>query len=195
MAEHQARLSADPARLHDEAAALSLIGGRRLIRVREAGDAVGALFERFLRAPPAGDSLIVVEAGDLGARSALRLVFEAAEAGAALPCYTDDEGALARVVAEIAAGHGIQLDGDAQAYLAANLVGDRQLARREVEKQVQLSNEIINKVSALILVANNTGGIVYASPSFEGVLGFKPEELQDDGWWRLSRTSVEERIR
>jgi len=128
------RLAGDPARLHDEAASLSLIGGRRLIRIRDAGDALGGLFERFFKGLPGGDSLIVVEAGDLSARSSLRLAFEHAEAGAAVPCYTEDEGALVRVVAEIASGCGIQLDGDAQAYLAANLVGDRQLARREIEK-------------------------------------------------------------
>src|SRR5712691_8070383 len=57
-------LAADPARLADEAAQISLTGGRRVIRVREAGDALAPLFARFL-ADAVGDTLVVAEAGDL----------------------------------------------------------------------------------------------------------------------------------
>lgn len=67
--------------------------------------------------------------------------------------------------------------------------------RKNVEKQVQLTNEIINKVSALILVANSTGGIEYASPSFGHVLGYKPEDLLDDGWWKVSRDNLVDRMK
>jgi PAS domain S-box-containing protein len=38
-----------------------------------------------------------------------------------------------------------------------------------------------------VLVANRAGAIVYASPSVKHVLGYEPEELLDDGWWRLTR--------
>lgn len=127
-------VAADPARLVDEAAALSFTGGRRLIRIREADDPLAAAFAALFKAPPPGDSLIVAEAGDLGARSKLRLAFEAADAGAAVPCYVEDEQALRRVIAELLAGHGLTVDADAQAYLAANLVGDRLIARSEIEK-------------------------------------------------------------
>src|SRR2546423_1790242 len=47
-------LVADPARLVDEAAQISLMGGRRVVRVREAGDALAPLSTRFL-ADVAGD--------------------------------------------------------------------------------------------------------------------------------------------
>ena len=69
----------DPARLNDEAASLSLMGGRRLIRVYDAGDAVGTLFDRFFKDPPPGDAFIVVAAGDLPPRSSLRKAFESAK--------------------------------------------------------------------------------------------------------------------
>src|SRR5260370_10020527 len=45
-----ASLVADPARLADEAAQISLMGGSRVIRVREAGAARAPLFARFLTA-------------------------------------------------------------------------------------------------------------------------------------------------
>src|SRR5207253_8066701 len=60
----QAVLAADPARLADEAAQISLMGGRRVIRLRDAGDAAAPLFTRFLP-DSIGDGLVVAEAGDL----------------------------------------------------------------------------------------------------------------------------------
>jgi len=127
-------LAGDPARLHDEAAALSLTGGRRLVRVRDAGDAVGALFQRFLGDPPPGDSVVVVEAGDLPPRSSLRRAFEGAENAAAIACYADDRRALEELVREVLGGRGIEVSGEAQSYLAQHLGGDRLLSRRELEK-------------------------------------------------------------
>ena len=67
--------------------------------------------------------------------------------------------------------------------------------RKMSEKQIQLSNEIITKASALILVTNSTGGIDYASPSFHHVLGYKPEDLLQDGWWKIIKSDVVERLK
>ncbi|MGO8917102.1 MAG: DNA polymerase III subunit delta [Stellaceae bacterium] len=127
-------LAADPARLNDEAAALSLTGGRRLLRVREAGDGVGALFERFLADPPPGDSVTIVEAGELAQRSSLRRAFESAGNAAAIACYSDDRRALEELVREVLGARGIAVSGEALAYLAEHLGGDRMLSRRELEK-------------------------------------------------------------
>jgi DNA polymerase-3 subunit delta len=137
----------DPARLADEAAALSLTGGRRAVRLREADDNLAPLFREFLAAPTndspgdtlagdtlAGDTLIVVEAGDLPARSALRKAFESAKAGAALACYRDDARSLGAVIRETLREFGHEATPDALAYLSAQLGGDRQLSRRELEK-------------------------------------------------------------
>ncbi|CAK0759735.1 DNA polymerase III subunit delta [uncultured Gammaproteobacteria bacterium] len=127
-------LISDPARLGDEAAALSFTGGRRLIRIRDGDDPLTSVFAALFRSPPLGDSLIVVEAGELGARSKLRLLFEGAEIGAAIPCYVEDEGSLGQVVASMLSAHGLAIDPDAQAWLAGNLVGDRLVARSEIGK-------------------------------------------------------------
>ncbi|HZB92896.1 MAG TPA: DNA polymerase III subunit delta [Stellaceae bacterium] len=129
-----AALTADPARLHDEAAALSLTGGRRLVRVRDAGDTVGALFQRFLGDPPPGDSMTLVEAGELAPRSSLRRAFESAANGAAVACYSDDRRALEELAREVLGGHRIELASEALHYLAQHLGGDRLLSRGELEK-------------------------------------------------------------
>jgi len=127
-------LVGDPARLYDEAQALSLMPGRRVVRVREAGDPVGALFDRFLKEPPPGDTLIVVEGGDLPARSSLRRAFEAARGGAALACYADGPQELAALVRAVMGERRIIVSADAMDHLVANLGGDRLLSRHELDK-------------------------------------------------------------
>lgn len=129
-----ADLKEDPARLNDEAAAIAFGGGRRVIRIRDVGDTQAKLFEGFLADPP-GDALIVVEAGDLGPRG-LRKAFEGAEAGAAVACYRDEGDALRQLVQQHLAGANLTAEPAALAYLLANLGGDRQLTRRELDKLV-----------------------------------------------------------
>ncbi len=123
----------DPARLADEAAALSFSGGLRVVRVRAANDGLAEVFEDFL-AHAHGDAQVVVEAGQLGSRSSLRRVFERAGNAAALACYQDDERGLHEIIAESLAGHGLTASPDALAYLTENLGADRQVTRNELEK-------------------------------------------------------------
>src|SRR5580698_10910231 len=92
-------LSGDPARLADEAAALSMLGGRRVVRVRSAGNGLAKIFESFLE-DPKGDALVVVEAGDLAKSASLRSVFEDADNAAAMACYADSARDIADVVRE-----------------------------------------------------------------------------------------------
>ena len=128
-----AQLKADPARLADEAAALAMTGGRRVVRLRPAGDDLGDLMAAFLADSP-GEALVLVEAGELTPRSHLRKAFEAARNAAALPCYPDEDGGLRRVIEDTLAPLGFSMEPAAQRYLAAALGGDRLMTRRELEK-------------------------------------------------------------
>src|ERR1700748_1300058 len=90
-------LQADPARLADEAAAISMMGGRRVVRGRGASNDLAVLSETFLDDPPA-DALVVVEAGDLSKSAALRKLFEGDDKAAAIACYADNVRNLEDVV-------------------------------------------------------------------------------------------------
>jgi DNA polymerase III subunit delta len=90
-------LVSDPARLSDEAAAISMLGGRRVVRVRGAGNNLAKLFESFLD-EPAGDALVVVEGSDLAKGTSLRKLFEDAGNAAAIACYPDSARDLFDVV-------------------------------------------------------------------------------------------------
>ena len=135
-----ATLSGDPARLADEAAQISLMGGRRVIRVRDAGDTLAGLFARFLAdsagasGASGGDSLVVAEAGDLAGRSALRHAFDASPIAAAIGCYPDSARDLAVVIRDALAAHRVGVSRDALDFLVLHLGGDRLLTRAELEK-------------------------------------------------------------
>jgi DNA polymerase III subunit delta len=128
-----ANLTADPARLYDEAAQISLMGGRRLVRVRDVGEAQGPLFARFL-ADSSGEALAVVEAGDLPARSALRRAFDDSPRAVAIGCYPDTARDLTEVIRETLAAHRVTVSRDAMEFLIAHLGADRLLTRAELEK-------------------------------------------------------------
>lgn len=128
-----ARLKEDPARLSDEAAAIALTGGRRVVVVRDAGDGVSGPAGDFL-SHPMGDALVVFEAGELGPRSSLRKLFEGAGNAAALACYGDEGGSLAAVIQEELKAAGLSAEPDALAFLMDHLGGDRRLTRAELTK-------------------------------------------------------------
>ena len=126
-------LTSDPARLADEAQAISLIGGRRAVWVREATDGLASLFGSFLEEVP-GDSLVVVEAGDLSPRAKLRSLFEGAANAAAIPCYVDEGRSLEGVITDTLRARSLSVAPDALAYLSTRLGGDRLAIRSEIEK-------------------------------------------------------------
>jgi len=126
-------LKEDPARLADEAAAIALTGGRRVVRIRDAGDNATAALQSFL-SHPMGDSLVLVEGGELSPRSTLRKLFEGADNGVALPCYADEGGGLESVIHETLRSHGLTAEPDAVAFLSEHLGGDRKLTRSELDK-------------------------------------------------------------
>ncbi|HET6185152.1 MAG TPA: DNA polymerase III subunit delta [Acetobacteraceae bacterium] len=117
-----------------EAGSLPLTGGRRVVRLREAADndatreAVRAVLES------AAPALVIIEAGSLNARSALRKLVEAAPDGAAIGCYPDEPRAIADTIRETLAAEGVGADTEALAWLAAHLGADRAATRQELAK-------------------------------------------------------------
>jgi DNA polymerase-3 subunit delta len=130
-----ALLAEDPARLSDEAAALSMSGGRRVVRIRGAGNTVSKIFTSFL-ANASSDTMVVVESGDLARDSSLREVFAEASNAAAIACYPDSADAIAELVRTALKTEGISIAPDALEEAVSLLGSDRGTTRREVEKLV-----------------------------------------------------------
>ena len=121
-------------RLEEEATALSLIGGRRVVRVRDGVDGLLPAIDRALRA--GGDSLIVIEAPTMPARSKLRGALESRPDTAVIACYQEDGRQLIGNLRAMLDREHCRIDPDALSLLADSLGADRAAARSEVEKLV-----------------------------------------------------------
>jgi DNA polymerase-3 subunit delta len=80
------------------------------------------------------DSLIVLEAGELPARSKLRVLLEAEPKAAVIGCYRERGAELAATIGRMLREHGVEAEPAALDWLAGRLGEDRLLMRREVEK-------------------------------------------------------------
>ena len=123
----------DPGRLLDEARALCLVGGRRVVRLRQASDQATAACRALLALEPL-EALVVIDAGELGPGSSLRRLIEGARNAAAIACYRDEGRDLGALIDRLLAEHGLQLEPDARAYLVEHLGADRGVTRSELAK-------------------------------------------------------------
>jgi DNA polymerase III subunit delta len=128
-----AALIEDPARLSDEAAALSMTGGRRVVRVRAATNALARILVPFL-AEAKSEALVVVEAGDLAKDSSLREAFEESPRAASIACYQDSSDTIAELLRNSLKAQGAAIAPDALDEAVSLLGADRGTTRREVEK-------------------------------------------------------------
>lgn len=127
-----AGLAGDPARLVDEAQALSFGGGRRVIWVENAGS--GFLKAMPLVASGPAGNLIVAEAGALAKSAGLRNLFEPAANLWAVPCYEDTAIDLERLVVEELHAKGLATDPEVRQALVDLLGADRRMSRQELAK-------------------------------------------------------------
>ncbi len=133
-------LDGDDARIAVEASAQSLMGGRRLVRVRGATEKTSKAVEAALEAPT-GDSLIVIEAGDLKP-AGLRKLFEGNRDDlATIACYADEARDVLNLIQEAMTAGQVRLDRDAEQYLAERLGSDRIATRNELDKLALMAGQ------------------------------------------------------
>jgi DNA polymerase-3 subunit delta len=127
----------DAARLSDEAAAIAFTGRRRVVRWREAGasEAQAAALSAWL-ADPKGDSLIVIEAGDIRATAPIVKACEGSAHAAAIRCFADEGAGLEQVIEQALAAAKLSIEPAAMAELTRRLGADRLMTRSELEKLV-----------------------------------------------------------
>jgi len=160
-------LAEDAARLEGELASQSLMGGRRLVRLRFGSEKASAdkLAAEALTRHAAGelnpDAFFLIEAGALGRDSALRKAAEKAPGAACIPCYEDEPGDVARLVRETLARDNLTLNSEALALFVARMPKERGVARQEIERLV-------------LYLGPGSGGS--ATPAdLEAFLGVEPE--------------------
>ena len=131
-------LAGDPARLPDEMSAMSLLGDTRLIRLRLSHERNGAAISKTIKAldarPDTCAAKLIIEAGDMSPRSAVRKAFETSTNFAAIACYADTQATLARLIKDELGAQNLRIEQGALDIFVPLLEGDRRLARGEIEK-------------------------------------------------------------
>ncbi len=129
----QAQVRDDIALLYDEANAVSLTGGRRVIRFRGVDNNFASVMKEFL-SDYKGDSLVVITGGNLTTKGALPQLFEKAANARVMACYPDEGGALKQFVFQTLQENGFDATPEALNFIADNLGADRMLSRSELSK-------------------------------------------------------------
>jgi DNA polymerase-3 subunit delta len=129
----------DPGTLAVEASALSFSGGRRVLRVRDATDALAAAIGAASR--DRDGSLIILEAGELPARSKLRGWAEKESLAASLACYAEEGAALKATLRTLFETEHVAIAPDALDWLAQHAGSDRGIVRSEVAKLALFAGE------------------------------------------------------
>lgn len=128
-----AELKADPARLADEAASISLFGGARYVVVQPAGDECVAAAEALLEAAAAGN-LVLLVAGALKPASKLLKLALAAPAALAFASYAPEGQEAERLVLDMARAEGLNVRPDVARRLAEACAGNRAILALELQK-------------------------------------------------------------
>lgn len=126
-------LRGDPARLADEAAAISLFGGPRYVVVEGAGDESLAAVEALLEAQAAGNPVALV-AGALKPASKLLKLAIASPHALAFASYVPDARDAGRLVVDMARERGLELRADTARLIADRAAGNRAVVGQELDK-------------------------------------------------------------
>lgn len=121
-------------RIAEELEAQALTGGRRVVRVREAGDGILSYVKRALKGRGLG--LLVLEAPGLPARSKLRAVMEKHAETASIACYPVTGRELQGLIRATLGAAGVGADEDALSWLSDQLGADQAVTLREIEKLI-----------------------------------------------------------
>jgi DNA polymerase-3 subunit delta len=115
-----------------EMSSLPLTGGRRIVRLRDAGDAATGAVQAAMAGD--GPGFLVIEAPGLQARSKLRALAERTPALAAIGCYPPEARALGQTIRATLEAIGIAVDADALQWLEGRLGADRGVTESEIQK-------------------------------------------------------------
>ncbi|MGA8822370.1 MAG: DNA polymerase III subunit delta [Pseudolabrys sp.] len=126
-------LASNPARLVEEAHTIPLFGGRRAVLVKAGARNIASAVEAVI-ATPSNECRVIIEAGNLSKSAPLRSLCEKAKVAAALPCYADNERALAQLIDEEMHAANLAIAPDARITLLSLLGGDRLASRNEIRK-------------------------------------------------------------
>jgi DNA polymerase-3 subunit delta len=152
------KLVEDKAILADEFFSYSMLGGRKLILIRDADAQAGAALKMLFSDQDfakKSDNFILIQGGDLDKSSALRKLCEENPRFAAIACYEDDERVIKKFIADELLRHKVKFNLDVTLILFEKFGKNRQIILAELEKilvflgeEKNLTVELVKKLSA-----------------------------------------------
>ncbi|MBB3764787.1 DNA polymerase III subunit delta [Sphingomicrobium lutaoense] len=153
-----AALKGDPALLADEAGAISMFGGRKLLWIEPAGDEIADAVAALLESPP-GEHVAVAIAANLRKNGKLLKLVETHPEALVHASYALEGRNLDQVIAAIAGDKGLRPEPGVVERLAAASGGNRAIAEQECEKYAifleaspdepqPLSHDVIDRLGA-----------------------------------------------
>jgi DNA polymerase III subunit delta len=126
-------IKSDPALLADEAGAMSLFGGARVLWIEPAGDEIAAGVEALLEAPSI-ESPAVAIAGTLRKTSSLLKLAESSQQALAFAAYMPEGEDAARMVMSVGRSFGLKISPDVAARIAGAAGNDQAIVGQELQK-------------------------------------------------------------
>ncbi len=153
------QVSEDKARLADEANAVNIFGGVRLVTLSGSGsemtEAVKLAFAR-----PNPDARIIIRASDVNTRHALVKLCEEAKFCASIGCYSDDQRNLSEIARDIFSRDNITVSAEVMGAITARLGADRQMSLSELNKLALYAGEAGSLTLEDVAIALGDSGAV-----------------------------------
>ncbi len=128
-------IKSDPSKLIDEATAISFLGKRKVIKIKDATDDVAETLNNLLKSYNKLEAFIILSADELPPSSKLRNLFENNKRLAILPNYIDEDENLSKIIIQYLIKSGIKkIPDDVLSFLRARLGENRITTKMELEK-------------------------------------------------------------
>ena len=152
------KIKEDKAILTDEFYSIAMLGGRRLIMIKDCDAHTVQALKILLSDPQYGrksENFILIQGGDMDKSSALRKLVEESQFLMAIPCYEEDATSLRKSISELFVENDIMVEGEIINLMVKNFGKDRNLIVNEVSKiknylgdEKKLSLEIFKKITS-----------------------------------------------
>lgn len=126
-------IKSDPASLADEAGAMSLFGGKRVLWIEPATKDIEDGVAALLEGPPTESSVVAI-AGALPKTSALLKLAEASEEAVAFAAYAPEGADAERMVVDVGRRFGLKIASPLAALIAESCGNDQAIVSQELQK-------------------------------------------------------------
>jgi DNA polymerase-3 subunit delta len=128
-------ITADVGALYAEYNAQSLMGGRRVVVIKDATNLLTKTLQELLK-NSSSDSLLVITSDSLKTKDSLAVMAKDEASFYGIGCYEDRDEDISSLTSKFMAQHGFSIDNTAFQLLCTRLSNDRKISMNELEKLI-----------------------------------------------------------